>query len=46
MHLDTPEEPTDTPAQRAADRRRLLRALNFSLAFVLVLAAVFALQQG
>ncbi len=46
MHLHTPEELPDTPAQRAADRRRLLRALNASLAFVLLLAAVFALQQG
>jgi membrane associated rhomboid family serine protease len=46
MHLNTPEELPDTPAQRAADRRRLLRALNASLAFVLLLAAVFVLQQG
>ena len=46
MHLHTPDDLPDTPAQRAADRRRLLRALNFSLAFVLVLAVVFALQQG
>jgi membrane associated rhomboid family serine protease len=36
--------PADTPAQRAADRRRLLRALNASLAFVLLLAAVFSAQ--
>ncbi len=46
MQLPTPEELPDTPAQRAADRRRLLQALNFSLGFVLLLAAVFALQQG
>ncbi|MEQ1514219.1 MAG: rhomboid family intramembrane serine protease [Lysobacteraceae bacterium] len=46
MDLRTPEDLPDTPAQRAADRRRLLRALNASLAFVLVLAAVFALQHG
>ncbi len=46
MQLHTPEDLPDTPAQRAADRRRLLRALNLSLAFVLVLAAAFALQQG
>lgn len=46
MHLHTPEDLPDTPEQRAADRRRLLRALNASLAFVLLLAAVFALQQG
>ncbi len=46
MHLHTPEDVPDTPEQRASDRRRLLRALNASLAFVLLLAAVFALQQG
>lgn len=46
MHLHTPEEVPDTPTQRAADRRRLIRALNISLGFVLVLAAAFALQQG
>lgn len=44
MHLDMPEAPPDTPAQRKADRARLLRALNFSLAFVLLLVAVFAAQ--
>jgi len=44
MHLPTPEIPPDTPAQRGADRRRLLRALNASLAFVLLLVAVFATQ--
>lgn len=44
MHLPTPDHPLDSPAQRAADRRRLLRALNASLAFVLLLAAVFAAQ--
>jgi membrane associated rhomboid family serine protease len=46
MHLHTPEDLPDTPEQRAADRRRLLRALNASLAFVLLLAIVFWLQQG
>lgn len=46
MHLHTPEDLPDTPTQRAADRRQLLRALNFSLSFVLMLAAAFALQQG
>jgi membrane associated rhomboid family serine protease len=46
MHLHTPEDLPDTPAQRAADRRRLLRALNASLAFVLLMAVVFVLQQG
>src|SRR5688572_2650123 len=44
MHLPTPETLPDTPAQRAADRRRLLLALNASLGFVLVLAAVFTAQ--
>ena len=44
MHLPTPEAPPDTPAQRKADRGRLLRALNASLAFVLVLAAVYTAQ--
>src|SRR5687768_8953725 len=44
MHLDTPESPPDTPEQRKADRRRLLRAFNASLAFVLLMCAVFAAQ--
>lgn len=46
MRLPTPDEIPDTPAQRAADRRRLLRALNASLAFVLLLAVVFWWQHG
>jgi len=46
MRLHSPEELPDTPEQRAADRRRLLRALNASLAFVLLLAVVYMLQQG
>jgi len=46
MRLPTPDEIPDTPAQRASDRRRLLRALNASLAFVLLLAVVFWLQHG
>jgi membrane associated rhomboid family serine protease len=46
MHLPMPEAVPDTPAQRAADRRRLQRALNASLAFVLLLAAAFAAQHG
>lgn len=45
MHLDTPEAPPDSPAQRRADKRRLLGAFNASLAFVLVLWAMFAAQQ-
>lgn len=44
MHLPTPEHPLDSPDQRRADRARLLRALNASLAFVLLLSAVFAAQ--
>lgn len=44
MHLPTPESPPDTPTQRTADRRRLLRAFNASLALVLVLVAVFSAQ--
>src|SRR5688572_4508049 len=44
MYLPTPEFPTDSQAQRAHDRRRLLRALNASLAFALVLGAVFLAQ--
>lgn len=44
MHLPSPESPPDTPAQRTADRRRLVRALNITLAFVLVLVAVFSAQ--
>jgi membrane associated rhomboid family serine protease len=44
MHLPTPDTQPDTPAQRAADRRRLLLALNASLGFVLLLAAVFTAQ--
>lgn len=43
MHLPTPDAP-DTPGQRAADRRRWLRAFNISLGFVLVLAAMFSAQ--
>ncbi len=46
MRLHTPEDVPDTPEQRTADRRRFLRALNASLAFVLLLAAIFFLQQG
>jgi membrane associated rhomboid family serine protease len=44
MHLDMPEAPPDSPEQRKADKRRLLRAFNASLAFVLVLCAVFTAQ--
>jgi membrane associated rhomboid family serine protease len=44
MHLPTQELPLDPETQRALDRRRLLRALNASLAFVLLLAAVFVAQ--
>lgn len=44
MHLPTDAPIPDTPAQRKADRARLLRALNLSLGFVLVLVAVFSAQ--
>ncbi len=44
MHLPMPEPLPDTPAQRSVDRRRLQRAVNASLGFVLLLAAVFAAQ--
>jgi len=44
MHLPTPEHPADTPAQRAHDRHRLLRAFNLSFAFVLLLGVVFLAQ--
>ena len=44
MHLPTPDLTADSPAQREADRRRWVRAINFSLAFVLVLAAMFSAQ--
>ncbi len=43
MHLPSHETP-DSPHQRAADRRRWLRAFNASLALVLLLAAVFSAQ--
>lgn len=44
MHLPTPELPADSPAQRAHDRGRLLRAFNLSFLAVLVLGAVFIAQ--
>lgn len=44
MHLPDHDLPLDSPAQRAADRRRWLRAFNLSLAAVLVLVAVFSAQ--
>lgn len=46
MDLHTPEDVPDTPAQRAADRRRLMLALNLSLAFVVLLTSIFAMQQA
>ncbi|HEX2082464.1 MAG TPA: rhomboid family intramembrane serine protease [Xanthomonadaceae bacterium] len=46
MHLDMPEAPADTPDQRKADKRRLLRAFNASLALVLLLCAMFAAQHA
>jgi membrane associated rhomboid family serine protease len=46
MHLPMPEPVADSPSQRAADRRRLQRALTASLAFVLLLTVAFAAQQS
>lgn len=46
MHLPAHDLPPDSPAQRAADRRRWLRAFNLSLAFVGLLVAVFSAQGG
>lgn len=44
MHLSEPGDAPDTPLQRRHDLRRLLRAFNLSLAAVLLLCALFALQ--
>lgn len=45
--MDLPQHDIpDTPAQRAHDRGRVLRALNLSLAAVLLLAGVFFAQDG
>jgi len=44
MHLDMPESPPDSPQQRKADKRRLLRAFNASAGFVLLLCVAFAAQ--
>jgi len=44
MHLDTPDSPPDSADQRKADRKRLWRALNISLGFVLLLCVVFTAQ--
>lgn len=46
MHLPHAELPPDTPAQRRADRRRLLGAFNAALAAVLLLCVCYAVQQG
>ena len=46
MHLPQAELPPDTPAQRRADRRRLLGAFNAALAGALLLCACYAAQQG
>ncbi|HET7125826.1 MAG TPA: rhomboid family intramembrane serine protease [Lysobacter sp.] len=46
MHLPQAELPPDTPAQRRADRRRLLGAFNASLAGALLLCLCHAAQQG
>ena len=45
MDIYHPDDPRpDHEAQRKADRRRLLRALNFSLGFVLVLVLAYSAQ--
>ena len=44
MHMPDTPLPVDPHSQRRHDRGRLLRAFNLSLAFVLVLVAVFAAQ--
>ena len=44
MDLHHHDDTLDPQAQRAHDRRRLRRALNASLAFVLLLVAVFSAQ--
>ena len=44
MHLPVHDSPLDPAAQRTQDRQRLLRAFNFSLAAVLVMAAVYSAQ--
>ncbi len=44
MHLDMPEAPEDSPAQRARDRQRLSRALQASIGFVLLLVIAFGIQ--
>ncbi len=46
MHLPDDDQPPDPNAQRAADRRRWMGAFNLSLAFVLLLCVMFALQSS
>ena len=46
MHLPIDQTPLDPQAQRAADRKRWLRAFNLSLGFVLVLLVVFTVQSS
>jgi len=46
MHLPDDAIPLDPETQRATDRRRWIGAFNLSLAFVLVLCVVFALQSS
>jgi len=46
MHLHTHDTPTDAKAQGRLDKGRILRALNLSMAFVLLLAIVFAAQHA
>jgi membrane associated rhomboid family serine protease len=46
MHLPVHDPVLDPRRQREHDRRRLWRAFNASLAFVLVLLVVFSAQQA
>lgn len=46
MHLHSHDTPADAKAQGRIDKSRIWRALNLSLAFVLLLAIVFAAQHA
>ncbi|TWH99458.1 membrane associated rhomboid family serine protease [Luteimonas cucumeris] len=46
MHLPLHDAPADATAQGRIDKRRILRALNASLAFVLLLAIAFVAQHA
>ncbi|MCL1635956.1 rhomboid family intramembrane serine protease [Luteimonas sp. SX5] len=46
MHLHGNDSPSDAKAQGRIDKGRIMRALNLSLGFVLLLAIVFAAQHA